>query len=88
MSKVLWVLDTISVVVLLLMAALAPWMLGATTRETIWALNGMGFVSGGLWIVQRFVRSRASLGWQPLAKFPGARWPMACVWGLVITLLG
>ena len=60
MSKVLRVLDTMSGVVLLLMAVLAPWMVGATTRETIWALNGLGFLSGGLWIVQRFVRSRAS----------------------------
>ena len=55
MSKVLRVLDAISGVVLVLMAVLAPWMLGATTQETIWALNGLGFLSGGLWIVQRVV---------------------------------
>lgn len=88
MSKVLRVFDSMAGAVVLLTAVLAPWMLGATTRETIWALNGLGFLSGGLWIVQRFVRSRASLGRQPLVKFPEARWPMACVWGLVITLLG
>ena len=87
MSKVLRVLDTMSGAVLLLMAVLAPWMLGATTRETIWALNGLGFLSGGLWIAQRVVRSRASAGRQPPAGFPGPRWPVACVWGLVITLL-
>ena len=88
MSKVLRVLDTMSGVVLLLMAVLAPWMLGATTLETIWALNGLGFLSGGLWIAQRIVRSKSSAGRQPSAAYPGARWPMACVWGLVITLLG
>ena len=88
MSKVLRVLDSMSGVVLMLMAVLAPWMLGATTRETIWALNGLGFLSGGLWIVQRVVRLRASAGRQPAAKSLGARWPMACVWGLVIALLG
>ena len=88
MSKVLRVLDSMSGVVLMLMAVLAPWMLGATTRETIWALNGLGFLSGGLWIVQRVVRLRASAGRQPAAKSLGARWPMACVWGLVFALLG
>ena len=88
MSKVLRVLDTISGVVLLLMAMLAPWMLGATTRETIWALNGLGFSSGGLWVVQRVVRWRAIADWQPPATQAGARWPIACVMGLVITLLG
>jgi O-antigen ligase len=88
MSKVLRVLDSMSGVVLMLLAVLAPWMLGATTRETIWALNGLGFLSGGLWIVQRVVRLRASAGRQPPSEYPGARWPMACVWGLVISLLG
>ena len=88
MSKVLRVLDTMSGSVLLLNAVLAPWMLGATTRETIWALNGLGFLSGGLWIAQRVLRSMASAGRQPLVENSGARWPMACVWGLVITLLG
>jgi hypothetical protein len=88
MSKVLRVLDSMSGVVLMLMAVLAPWMLGATTRETIWALNGLGFLSGGLWIVQRVVRLRASAGRQPAAKSLSSRWPMACVWGLVISLLG
>jgi hypothetical protein len=88
MSKVLRVLDTMSGGVLLLMAVLTPWMLGATTLETIWALNGLGFLSGGLWIAQRIVRSRASVGRQTPGEDAGARWPMACVWGLVITLLG
>ncbi len=88
MSKVLRVLDTMSGAVLLLMAVLAPWMLGATTRETIWALNGLGFLSGGLWIVQRFVRSRAFADRPRPEKAVGARWPMACIWALVITLLG
>jgi O-antigen ligase len=88
MSKVLHVLDVMSGAVLLLMAVLAPWILGATTRETIWALNGLGFLLGGLWIAQRFIRSRASAGRQPRTEYPGTRWPMACVWGLVITLLG
>ena len=88
MSKVLRVLDVMSGAVLLLMAVLAPWMLGATTRETIWALNGLGFLSGGLWIAQRVVRSRASADCPRPAKFVGARWPMTCVWGLLITLLG
>ena len=74
MSKVLRVLDVMSGAVLLLMAVLAPWMLGATTRETIWALKCLGFLSGGLWIAQRVVRSRASVGRQPLARFPAARW--------------
>jgi O-antigen ligase len=88
MSKVLRVLDSMSGAVLLLMAVLAPWMLGATTRETIWALNGLGFLSGGLWIAQRGIRLRARAGRQPPAEYAGARWPMACIWGLVITLLG
>jgi O-antigen ligase len=88
MSKVLRILDTVSGVVLLLVAILAPWMLGATTQETIWALNGLGFSAGGLWIVQRVVRLRASADRQSQARLAGARWPMACVWGLVITLLG
>ena len=88
MSKLLRVLDVISGAILLLMAVLAPWMLGATTRETIWALNGLGFLSGGLWIAQRVLRSMASAGRQPPLESPGARWPMACVWCLVITLLG
>jgi hypothetical protein len=57
MSKVLRVLDTISGAVLLLMAVLAPWMLGATTRETIWALNAFGVLLGGLW----FVRNRPAV---------------------------
>ncbi len=87
MSKVLRVLDTILGVVLLLMAVLAPWMLGATTLGTIWALNGLGFSFGGLWIVQRVVRSMASADWHPPAKQAGARWPMACICGLVIGLL-
>jgi hypothetical protein len=72
MSKVLRVLDTILGGVLLLMAVLAPWMLGATTRETIWALNGLGFLSGGLWIAQRVVRLRASADRQPPAKLAGS----------------
>jgi O-antigen ligase len=87
MSRVLRVLDSVSGAVLLLMAVLAPWMLGATTRETIWALNGLGFLSGGLWFVQSVVRSRASASLQPLGKSPLARWPMACVGFLLITLL-
>jgi O-antigen ligase len=87
MSKVLRILDTMLGVVVLLMAVLAPWMLGATTRETIWALNGLGFLSGCLWLVQRVIRSRASFGRHAHGDSPGARWPMACVWGLVITLL-
>ena len=74
MSKVLRVLDTMSGGVLLLMAVLTPWMLGATTLETIWALNGLGFLSGGLWIAQRIVRSRARVGRQTLGEdaFEGA----------------
>ena len=88
MSKVLRVFEAISGAVLLLMAVLVPWMLGATTRETIWALNSLGFLSGGLWIAQCVIRLRASAGRQPSAEYPGTRWPMACVWGLVITLLG
>ena len=88
MVKVLRVLNTMWGAVLLLMAVLAPWMLGSTTRETIWALNGLGFLSGGLWIVQRVVRSRATAGGLPPAKSPAAQWSMACAWGLVITLLG
>jgi O-antigen ligase len=88
MSKVLRVFDVMSGAVLLLMAVLAPWMLGATTRETISALNGLGFLSGGLWIAQRVLRSRASAGRQPSAEYSGAQWPMVCVWGLVVTLLG
>jgi O-antigen ligase len=87
MSRVLRVLDSVSGAVLLLMAVLAPWMLGATTRETIWALNGLGFLSGGLWIAQRVIRSTAGVVRQSPAENPGARWPMACVWGLVITLI-
>ncbi len=87
MSKVLRVLDAVSGAVLLLMALLAPWMLGATTRETIWALNGLGLLSGGLWIAQRVIRSRARAGQRPPAAYPGVRWPMVCVWGLVITFL-
>jgi hypothetical protein len=47
MSKVLRVFDAMSGVVLLLMVVLAPWILGATTRETIWALNGLGFCRVG-----------------------------------------
>jgi O-antigen ligase len=88
MSKVLRVFDNISGFVLLLMAVLAPWILGATTRETIWALNCLGFLLGGLWIAQWVIRSRATAGGQTMAEDPGARWPMACVWGLVIILLG
>jgi hypothetical protein len=65
MSKVLRVLDSVLGAVLLLMVVLAPWMLGATTRETIWALNGLGFLSGALWIAQRVIRNRPALpfGW-------------------------
>jgi O-antigen ligase len=88
MFNVLRFLDLMSGAVLLLIAVLAPWMLGATTQETIWALNGLGLVSGGLWIWQRVIRSRSSAGRRPSAAYAGARWPMACVWGLVITLLG
>jgi O-antigen ligase len=88
MSRVLRLLDSVSGAVLLLMAVLAPWMLGATTRETIWALNGLGFLSGALWIAQRVICSRASAGPQPPVAYPGARWPMVCVSGLVIILLG
>ena len=87
MFRVLRVLDSVSGAVLLLMAVLAPWMLGATTSETIWALNGLGFLSGALWIAQRVICSLASAGRQPPAEYPGARWPIACVWGLVIALL-
>jgi O-antigen ligase len=87
MSKVLRVLDMMLGAALLLMAVLAPWMLGATSRETIWALNGLGFVSGGLLMAQRVIRARAIVGRQASAESPEARWPMACVWGLVITLL-
>jgi hypothetical protein len=88
MLSVLRPLDTISGLVLLPISVLAPWMLGATTRETIWALNGLGFLSGGLWIVQRVGRSIANVDWQFPPKHVGARWPMVCVWSLVITLLG
>ena len=88
MSKVLRVLNTMSGAALLLMAVLAPWMLGATTRETISALNGLGFLSGGLWMAQRVLRSKVSLRRQIPAEYAGARWPTACVWGLVIALLG
>jgi O-antigen ligase len=88
MSKSLRWFERLLGAVVLLTATLAPWMLGATTRETIWALNGLGFLSGGLWIVQRFVRSRASVDRPRSEKSVGARWPMACIWALVITLLG
>jgi O-antigen ligase len=88
MSKVLRVLDTISSVVLLLMALLAPWVLGATTRETILALNSLGFLSGALWIVKLVVRLRASEDRQGPVTQAGDRWAMACVWGLVVGLLG
>jgi O-antigen ligase len=87
MSGVLRVLDSVSGAVLLLMAVLAPWTLGATTREAILVLNGLAFLSSGLWIAQRVIRSRASAGRQPPAAYPGTRWPMVIVWGLVITLL-
>jgi hypothetical protein len=63
-------------------------MLGATTRETIWALNALGFSAGGLWIIQRVVPSWSRSDRQAPSKPAGARWPMACVWGLVIMLLG
>ena len=85
MSRVLRVLDSVSGALLLLMAVLAPWMLGATTRETISAVNCLGFLAGGSWIAQRVIRSRASASRQLPAEYPGARWPMACVWGLVVT---
>ncbi len=81
MSRVLRVLDAVSGAVLLLIAVLPPWMLGATTRDTIWALNGLGFLAGGLWIAQRVIRARASAGRQPPVAYPGARWTMACVCG-------
>jgi O-antigen ligase len=87
MSEILRWLNNFLGAVVILTAILAPWMLGATTPETIWALNGLGFLAGGLWIAQCVIRSRASAGRQPLVKSPGARWPVACVWGLVITLL-
>jgi hypothetical protein len=80
-------LNRLSGVVVVLTAILAPRTLGATTWETIWALNGLGFLSGVLWIAERVIRSRFIAGGQPSAEYPGARWPMACVWGLVITLL-
>lgn len=85
---VLRVIDSMLTAVLLLTAVLAPWMLCATTRETISALNVLGFLAGGLWVAQRFVRSRGSAGRQAPAKSPVAGWPTACVWALVITLLG
>ena len=87
MLKVLKSLNLVIGWVVLSIAVLAPWMLGATTRGTIWALNGLGFLSGGLWIAQRVIRSRASEGRQPPVAYSGAQWPMVFVWGLVITLL-
>jgi hypothetical protein len=42
------ILEVASGVVLLLMVILAPWMLGTTTHETIWVLNGMGYLLGVL----------------------------------------
>lgn len=75
-------LDAVAGVVLILAAILAPWMLGVTTRETIWVLNGLGFLSGALWIVKRVVRLLASADRQSSVRQAGARWPMACfgVW--------
>ncbi len=82
MSKVFRVLDAVLGAVLLLMALLSPWILGATTRETIWALNGLGFLSGGLWIAQRAIRLRpvqvGSLR-QRILEFDG-RWFAFGVW--------
>jgi hypothetical protein len=37
---------------------------------------------------QFVIRSRGRSGLQAAAKNLGARWPMVCVWGLVIILLG
>ena len=81
MSKVLRVLDTMSGVVLLLMAVLAPWMLGATTRETIWALNSLGFLAGGLWIAQRSAQWLVRVGSlrQSILE-PDGRWLASGVW--------
>jgi hypothetical protein len=47
-SKILLLLDLISGAILLMIAVLAPWMLGATTLETIKDLNGLAFRFGGL----------------------------------------
>ncbi len=88
MSKGLRWIDKLFSLVVIFTASLAPWMLGATTLGTICALNGLGFLSGGLWIVPRVVRSIARGACQHPAKQAGARWPMACVWGLLIALLG
>jgi O-antigen ligase len=81
------VLDAFSGVVLLLLILLAPWMIGATTRETIFALNVIGFLSGGLWILQRIFCALAKPVCNGEADHPTGRWPMAAVWVFVVVLL-
>lgn len=96
-------IDAVSGGVLLGMAVLAPWMLGTTTRETSWVLNGLGFLSGGLWLARHLLgrrrgssagaRSGTGTAARRSAEAPGvpagsgSSWPMVCVWGLVVTLL-
>ncbi len=82
MSNLFHIFDAMLGAVLLLIAVLAPWMLGSTTTETIWALNSLGFLSGGLRIARCAIRSTVSGGRQPPCEYSRADWQVACVWGV------
>jgi len=87
-------IDAVSGAVVLGMAVLAPWMLGTTTRETSWVINGLGYLLGALWLVKRVLAMRSGMGpsrggaGSRTHGSAGASWPMVCLWVLVITLLG
>jgi hypothetical protein len=87
MIKIMRIIDAVLGGVLLLIAGLGPWMLGVTTQNTIWLLNGLGFLSGGLWLIKLFLRFRFGLAMRPAVLTLGSRWPIVCVWVLVIGLL-
>ncbi len=72
---------------MLVMAVIAPWMLGTTTLESIWVLNGLGFALGGLWILRRGIVSMNFVGKPSASESSASNWAMAGVWAMVIIIL-
>jgi hypothetical protein len=87
MAKLLDSIDVVIGSVVLLIAGVAPWMLGATTWHTIWVLNCWGFLAGGLWLLKLLTKSQIVTCSRPTVVNFGARLPMVFVWVFVIGLL-
>jgi len=78
LNRINYFLDLALGSVLIMMVVLAPWMLGATTSVSMWILNGMGFILGGLWVSKQFVKVFQ------LSDWPGELFKQKWCWTTVL----